>query len=134
MTQVKKKKKIPLSRRSATKKKRAAKKARSEAIQVAPKIPEALFWKLRLAAECLQHEQSRVSICQKEKQLHEAEIQRRSLLVSAAEKAIREQDKEARKALKEYSEIVLQVEEIIGRSLATTEICPETFAVIEAAE
>lgn len=102
------------------------------------RIREALYWKFRTALEAWEHEQNKLRISQKNKQLAELEIESLrnkiescQLKASSSQKAVEEANEAVRLAFQEYNDMKGQIEQETGKKLEYCSIDPVTRIIKE---
>jgi len=137
-----KKKKVMIGQATSKQRKKYSEKKAKEAAELKkiadekedlppPVVPGALYWKLRLTTEAMEHEETRLKLHKKAKALHQIEVERDQLKVQSCDKAINRQNTELERSESEYTEVKQDIEKGIGISLNGKTIDPITYSVTE---
>ena len=118
------------------KRKKGRKKSRKKTGKEIGKVTPHVYWKFRLATEAWEHEQTRLKLCIKAKELHNAElvaaqskVEIAQLKLGVCQKVVKDHGKTVQSAQNEYNEMLKELETDIGHSVINVVIEPETFIV-----
>ena len=110
-------------------KKTVRRKPRQKPEPVGELTPEE-FYKMRLYAENLAHEETRMQFFEATRRVHELELQLAKIKHDVAERTLKPQKNALEQSRIEYNEIKSSLEKRLGQSLAECEIEEGTFKVL----